>query len=140
MDQEVTVMAQGTFDIIHPGHIDYLEKSSQLGDKLIVIVSRDSRLDRKLALNEKERKEVLQNLEMTDQVILGSEEDIFETLELVKPDTITLGHDQDHNKEYVKKMAEETLQRPVKVKRIKSTKETLSSSKIKERLIQQKEN
>ena len=140
MDQEVTVMAQGTFDIIHPGHIDYLEKSSQLGDKLIVIVSRDSRLDRKLALNEEERKEVLQNLEMTDQVILGSEEDIFETLELVKPDTITLGHDQDHNKEYVKKMAEETLQRPVKVKRIESTKETLSSSKIKERLIQQKEN
>lgn len=138
MDRETTVMAQGTFDIIHPGHIEYLEKSSELGDKLVVVVSRDSRLDRKVALKEDERKKVLQSLEVTDQVILGSEENIFETLKLVKPNIITLGHDQDHNEDYIAKMAEETLNRPVKVERIESSQEKLSSSNIKERLVEQK--
>ena len=134
MDQEITVMAQGTFDILHPGHVEYLEKSQELGDKLVVVVARDSRLDRKLALDENSRKKVLEGLESTDQVILGSEENIFETLELVNPNKITLGHDQDHDEDYIKKMAEEVLNRPVEVERIKTSQPQYSSSKIKETL------
>lgn len=134
MEREISVMAQGTFDVIHPGHLEYLKKSRQLGDKLIVVVARDSRLDRKLIFNEEERKEILENIEHVDEAILGSEENIFETLELVNPDIITLGHDQKHDEEYVKEMAEETLNRPVRVERIKSDKPEFSSSKIKEKL------
>ena len=36
-----TVLAFGTFDVLHPGHIHYLKKAKGLGDRLVVIVSRD---------------------------------------------------------------------------------------------------
>nr|EGQ39935.1 MAG: cytidylyltransferase [Candidatus Nanosalinarum sp. J07AB56] len=38
------VMAQGTFDILHPGHVHYLEEAAEHGDTLVVVVARDSRV------------------------------------------------------------------------------------------------
>lgn len=134
MDYERLVMAQGTFDVIHPGHLEYLRKSKKLGDKLVVVVARDSRLDRSLVFSEDERKKILEAINVVDQVILGSEENIFETLELVSPNVITLGYDQEHDEEYIEKMAEETLHRPVKVERIDSNQPSYSSSEIKKKL------
>jgi len=63
------VMAQGTFDVIHPGHIKYLEKSAEKGDKLTAVIARDSRVkDRKqLAFNEEERKKIIESLEAVDK-------------------------------------------------------------------------
>jgi cytidyltransferase-related domain len=106
-----TVMAQGTFDLLHPGHIKYLEKSSSLGDKLVVVIARDSRVkDRKnLAFTEKERRKIIQGLEAVDEAILGSEGDIYSTVQEVDPDIITIGYDQDHSKSKVKKMAEDAV-------------------------------
>src|SRR5674536_230623 len=96
------VLATGTFDILHPGHILYLRKAKELGDELFVIVSRDSMIQHKSKpiLPEQQRLQVVEALEMVDHAELGSERDIFEPLTLIKPDIIALGFDQyfDENK------------------------------------------
>lgn len=96
------VLATGTFDILHPGHILYLRKAKELGDELFVIVSRDSMVQHKSKpiLPEQQRLQVVEALEMVDHAELGSERDIFEPLTLIKPDIIALGFDQyfDENK------------------------------------------
>src|SRR5674476_1015316 len=96
------VLATGTFDILHPGHILYLRKAKELGDELFVIVSRDSMIEHKSKpiLPEQQRLQVVEALEMVDHAELGSERDIFDPLTLIKPDIIALGFDEyfDENK------------------------------------------
>lgn len=98
----IRVLATGTFDILHPGHILYLKKARELGDELFVIVSRDSMIKHKTKpiLPELQRLQVVKALEMVDHAELGSERDIFEPLTLIKPDIVALGFDQyfDENK------------------------------------------
>jgi FAD synthetase len=130
-----TVMAQGTFDLIHPGHIHYLEKSAELGEKLVVVIARDSRVeDRKdLFFSEDERKEMIGSFEMVDQAALGSEGDIYSTVESFNPDVITLGGDQGHSESEVKEMAEKATGHKVEVVRLSEFGD-YSSSKIRESL------
>ena len=113
-----TVMAQGVFDILHPGHLHYLEQSKELGDELVVVIARDSRIEKDLYFSELERKEMLEALETVDQALLGSEESIYDTVEKVDPDIITLGYDQPFDKEEVASMAREASNRKVEVERI----------------------
>ncbi|MFB6100774.1 MAG: adenylyltransferase/cytidyltransferase family protein [Candidatus Nanohalobium sp.] len=129
-----TVMAQGTFDVLHPGHIHYLKESAEKGDEVVVVIARDSRVeDRKdLVFDEEERREMVGALEAVDEAVLGSEGDIYSTVREVDPDVITLGHDQHHSEEEVKEMAEEATGHEVKVVRI-SGKDDYSSSEIKSR-------
>ncbi len=124
-----TIMAQGVFDLLHPGHLHYLSESKKHGDKLVVVVARDSRIDKNLYFNEKERKEMLNALEVVDRAILGSEESIYDTVEKVNPDVITLGYDQPFDIKEVKLMAEKASDNEVNVIRIKK-KEDYSSSDI----------
>lgn len=128
-----TVMAQGTFDILHPGHIYYLKKSAELGEELVVVLARDSRVkDRKnLVFDEDERREILEALECVDNAILGSEGDIYSTVEQVDPDIITLGYDQDHSEEEVEELAEDATHHEVEVVRIEGRSD-YSSSDLKE--------
>ncbi|ADB60999.1 cytidyltransferase-related domain protein [Haloterrigena turkmenica DSM 5511] len=94
-----TVIAQGTFDILHPGHVHYLEEAAAMGDELLVIVARKSNVDHK----EKpicpaaQRRDVVAALEAVDDAIVGHEEDIFAPIEAIDPDVIALGHDQHHD-------------------------------------------
>jgi FAD synthetase len=129
------VLAQGAFDIIHPGHIHYLKKSAKKGDKLTVVIARDSRIKQRknLIFNEEERKEIIEALESVDKAVLGSEDDIYSTVEKINPDKITLGHDQHHSEEQVKQMAEEATGKEVEVITI-SNHEKYSSSNIKDQL------
>ena len=90
------VLATGTFEILHPGHLTYLRCAKALGDELIVIVARDKMIKHKRApvVPEEQRLEMVQSLSIVDRAILGSERDIFEPLYEIKPDIIALGHDQ----------------------------------------------
>ncbi|MFB6359893.1 MAG: adenylyltransferase/cytidyltransferase family protein [Halobacteriales archaeon] len=95
------VMAQGTFDILHPGHVHYLQGSAAHGDELVVVIARDARVRgrKNLFMDEESRRRVVAALECVDQAVLGSEEDLFDSVDALGPDVITLGHDQSFDPE-----------------------------------------
>ncbi len=96
-------MATGTFDLLHPGHILYLERSRALGDELAVIVARDVNVRHKAkpVVPEDQRLRMIQALKIVDLALLGQEEDIFRTVEQLQPDIITLGFDQHFDAAYL---------------------------------------
>lgn len=97
----ITVMATGTFDILHPGHVLYLQKSKELGGedaKLVVVVARDSTVctrKRIPIINEDQRLEMVKYLKPVDEAYLGYEDDKFKIVKEINPDIITIGPDQD---------------------------------------------
>ena len=109
------VMAGGTFNIIHPGHIRFLEKARSLGDYLIVVVAHDSTV-----LNNKgillapadERKRMLESIKSVDSVVIGRESDFFALVEREKPDVIALGYDQLRDREWVLECLKTSENRP----------------------------
>jgi FAD synthetase len=100
----IRVLATGTFDILHPGHILYLQKAKELGDELYVIVSRDSMVHHKPKpiIPEDQRLKIIQALKVVDNAQLGSERDIYEPLRSIKPDIIVLGFDQHFDEQNLK--------------------------------------
>lgn len=98
MKKNRRVICFGTFDIIHPGHIKFLEAARKLGDELYVVISRDERrelLHGKRPINsQKDRLFVVQNLKPVTQAILGNKKDILSAVKEVSPSIIALGHDQ----------------------------------------------
>ena len=99
------VLAGGVFDIIHPGHIHTLNDAKKLGDVLVVVVATDKtaiKMKRRKPLhNAKLRQELVSSLIMVDLCIVGDEEDIFKTVDLVKPQIIVLGYDQVHQEKFI---------------------------------------
>jgi len=95
----VRVLATGTFDLLHPGHLLYLSKARALGDELFVIVARDSMIKHKPKpiVPEKQRLTMVRALRMVDAAMLGSETDMFLPLREIKPDIIALGKNQFFN-------------------------------------------
>ncbi len=104
----VRVVATGTFDIIHPGHVRFLKEAKKLGDELIVIVAREKNVRHKPKpiIPEEQRRRVVESLKYVDKAILGDEEDMFRPIMELKPDIIALGHDQHFNEEWLKKELE----------------------------------
>lgn len=94
-------MATGTFDLLHPGHLLYLEKSSALGDCLVVVVARDVNVKHKPKpiVPEDQRLMMVAALKVVDLAVLGHENDFMIPVEQFKPDIITLGYDQHFNPE-----------------------------------------
>jgi FAD synthetase len=96
----VKVMATGTFDLLHMGHIYFLKEAKKLGDKLVVVVATDStvrRLKHEPINPETTRLNLIKQLKIVDEAYLGHENDIYEIVEEIKPDIIALGYDQIHN-------------------------------------------
>lgn len=93
------VIAQGTFDILHPGHLHYLRDAAAMGDELHVIVARRENVTHKAKpiLPDRQRREMVGALEMVDRAHLGHREDIFVPIDRIRPDVIVLGHDQHHD-------------------------------------------
>jgi len=95
----VTVVAQGTFDILHPGHVHYLRDAAAMGDRLVVIVARRANVTHKEPpiLPDRQRVAMVDALEAVDAARIGHPEDIFAPIEEIDPDVIALGHDQHHD-------------------------------------------
>ncbi|WP_148704362.1 adenylyltransferase/cytidyltransferase family protein [Methanosarcina thermophila] len=104
-DSLTRVLATGTFDILHPGHIYFLTQARKLGDELFVIVARNSNVTHKPKpiVPEEQRLEMVNALGMVDKALLGSEKDMFEPLKEIKPDIIALGYDQRFDSELLEK-------------------------------------
>ena len=96
-----TVLAQGTFDVLHPGHVDYLEQAAGRGDELHVIVARSGNVTHKPSpvLGDEQRRRMVAALDPVDEAHVGHPSDIFVPLEEIDPDVVVLGHDQHHDEE-----------------------------------------
>ncbi len=106
----VRVMASGVFDLLHPGHLYYLKEARKLGDELVVVVATDNTVRKRKhepITPQDMRLEMVEALKPVDFALLGHEDDMFRTVEEVKPDIIALGYDQDFDEELLKKELEE---------------------------------
>jgi FAD synthetase len=105
VEKMVKVMATGTFDLLHMGHIYYLKEAEKLGDKLVVVVATDKtvrRLKHEPDNPEEVRLNLIKELKVVDEAYLGHEDDIYEIVEEIKPDIIALGFDQIHDENTIK--------------------------------------
>ncbi len=92
------VVAQGTFDLLHPGHVHYLEDAATYGDELHAIVARQSNVTHKPnpILDARQRRDMIAALDVVDEAHLGDPADVFVPIERIDPDVIVLGFDQHH--------------------------------------------
>ncbi|MDH3277610.1 MAG: FAD synthase [Nitrosopumilus sp.] len=99
------VLAGGVFDIIHPGHIHTLNAAKDLGDVLVVVIATDKtaeKMKKRLPLHtQDQRKMLVDSLSMVDLSIVGHENDIFKTVEIIRPQIIALGYDQVHQEKFI---------------------------------------
>lgn len=99
---QVLVLASGVFDLVHYGHIRFIEEAKKLGgenSRLVVIVARDKTVERlkgrRPIIPEDQRRAVVESLKPVDEAILGYEDLSFEeTIAKIKPDIIAVGYDQ----------------------------------------------
>jgi cytidyltransferase-like protein len=117
------VLAFGTFDILHKGHIHFLNESKDLGDELVVVIARDKTVlevkGHTPKNDEETRKEEVIKQYIANQVLLGNEsEDKYKIIEEIKPDIIAIGYDQNS---YTKNLQDELLIRNIKAKIIRLT-------------------
>ena len=127
------VLAGGVFDIIHPGHISTLNAAKALGDVLVVVVATDNtavKMKKRTPIHSQEqRQELVNSLKMVDLCLIGQENDIFKTVNLVKPQIIALGYDQIHQEQFITEGCKK-IKLDAKVARLQSPIPESSSSKI----------
>jgi len=100
------VFTNGCFDILHRGHIDYLQKSKQLGAKLIVGLNSDESVARLKGTarphnKQGDRKRVLEALDCVDEVVIFNGDTPYELIKDLKPDIITKGGDYTSKEQVV---------------------------------------
>lgn len=98
----VKVMAVGVFDLLHAGHLHYLEQAKSLGDELVVVVAHDDTVrsqKHEPVTSQDLRCRMVNGLKPVDKAIIGNSPGtpIFDILNVVKPDIIALGYDQKHS-------------------------------------------
>ena len=140
-----TVLAAGVFDLLHYGHIRYLEEAKKTGgpdSRLVVIVARDETVRRQKGsdpiIPEDQRRAVIEALRVVDEALLGFEDlDLDRVLQQVKPDIVVVGHDQVAIKNQVEKI-NKAREMQIRIIQISQFGEDAlnSSSKIKSRIVE----
>lgn len=97
------VFTNGCFDLLHYGHIRYLEDAKQKGDVLVVGINSDASVKRikgpaRPIIKERYRAAVLAALESVDYVVLFNQETPLEVIRALKPDVLVKGADWDKHK------------------------------------------
>jgi len=140
-----TVLAAGVFDLLHYGHIRYLEEAKKAGGpgaRLVVIVARDETVKRLKGTDpvipEDQRRAVIEALKVVDEALLGFEDlDLDRVLQQVKPDIVVVGHDQEAIKAQVEKI---NKARELKIELVQAHQfgedDLNSTSKIKRRIVE----
>lgn len=95
---EKVVFTNGCFDLIHRGHVDYLAKARDLGQRLIVAINTDRSVAALKGLHrplqdEQSRLQIMASFAFTDAVILFDEDTPLEMIQLIIPDVLVKGAD-----------------------------------------------
>ncbi len=96
------VMAVGVFDLLHAGHLHYVEQAKSLGDELVVVVAHDDTVRKQKhepITSHELRCRMVSGLKPVDTAMVGNPptSPIFDILDVVQPDIIALGYDQKHS-------------------------------------------
>jgi FAD synthetase len=126
------VVATGTFDLLHPGHLFYLEESKKLGNELFVIVARDENVKHKPRpiIPENQRLAMVAALKPVDHAILGDKADMFLPIERIRPDIITIGFNQMFSEETLSRQLAERGLSPAIIRIGKFPGDDLCSSRL----------
>lgn len=139
-----TILVFGTFDLLHQGHRSFLKQAKQLGDKLIVVVSRDSvvtKLKRRRPIqHELERLVAVSKLLYVDAAVLASRNPRFrfDFIKKLSPDIIALGYDQTH---YANNLESELKKRRIRCRVVRLSSyqpRRFKTSLLRQRLAQKK--
>jgi len=90
-------MATGVFDLLHIGHLHYLNEAKKLGDELIVVIATDETVRKRKhnpIIPQEMRRELVEALKPVDKAVIGHTNDPLKIVEEIKPDIIALGYDQ----------------------------------------------
>lgn len=92
------VFTNGCFDLLHAGHVRYLQQARDLGDFLFLGLNADSSVKKlkgesRPIQNQEDRAEILSSLRCIDAVSIFDEETPLELIKLVKPDVLVKGGD-----------------------------------------------
>lgn len=143
--KHITVLAAGVFDLLHLGHVRFLEEAKRAGGKnvkLIVIVARDKTVElkkgKKPVMSENQRRALVEALAIVDEAVLGYEKfNIKKAIAAIQPNIIALGHDQKDIEAIVRQTVE---QEDFKIRIVKigqfSEEELNSSTEIKQKIIE----
>ena len=111
-------MCFGTFDLLHLGHLHYFQQAKRYGDYLVVVIARDKtkKMQKKeIIFSERERLELVKNLRVVDEAVLGYPEDHLRIIQEKRPDIIFLGYDHKiDEKVLAAKLKERGLQPEIK--------------------------
>tara|TARA_B100001250_G_scaffold402545_1_gene415786 strand:+ start:916 stop:1341 length:426 start_codon:yes stop_codon:yes gene_type:complete len=127
-------MAVGVFDLLHAGHLHYLEQAKSLGDNLTVVVAHDDTVrlrKHEPVTNHTLRKRMVEGLKPVDEALIGNPPDIsiFEILPAVNPDIIALGYDQEHAEDSIKSKLLELGYATIKVVRVEGLTDDLDGTR-----------
>jgi len=95
-------MAVGVFDLLHAGHLHYVEQAKRLGDELVVVVAHDDTVRKQKhepITSHELRCRMVSGLKPVDTAMVGNPptSPIFDILDVIQPDIIALGYDQKHS-------------------------------------------
>ena len=128
------VMAVGVFDLLHAGHLHYLEQAKALGDHLTVVVAHDDTVRKRKhepITGQDLRRRMVEGLKPVDEAVIGNSPDIpiFDILPKVNPDIIALGYDQEHAEERIRSSLEERGLGHIKVVRVEGLSDDLDGTR-----------
>lgn len=108
------VFTNGCFDILHRGHVEYLQKARELGDLLILGLNSDLSVkklkgENRPINNEEDRAIVLSSLECVDYITIFNEDTPLELIKIVKPDILVKGGDYKIENVVGREFAKETI-------------------------------
>ena len=127
-------MVFGAFDGLHSGHLHFFRQARKYGDTLLVSVGTDRNVEKikgkKPVLSESERVDLIKQLRIVDDAILGAEADYFLHIKEHMPDVICLGYDQWAQEESVRKGLDEVGLFKTQIYRLESYEPTRAKSTI----------
>ena len=128
------VMAVGIFDLLHAGHLHYVEQAKSLGEELVVVIAHDETVRKQKhepVTGQDLRRRMVEGLKPVDQAIIGNPPGvpIFEILKQIDPDLIALGYDQKHSIDAIRKGLDQHGVEHVEVTRVEGLSDDLDGTR-----------
>ena len=128
------VMAVGIFDLLHAGHLHYVEQAKSLGEELVVVIAHDETVRQQKhepVTGQDLRRRMVEGLKPVDRAVIGNPPGvpIFEILGKIKPDLIALGYDQKHSIDAIRKGLDKHGFEDVEVTRVEGLSDDLDGTR-----------